>query len=241
MEIIAVFLPLFGAICAGFLAFVRSTDSHTPNRVDRAAQYVTCGAMILAAVAAGVVFWDVVLGQNPHTVELFTWIDSGAMEVSWAIKLDALSAVMVFMVTVVSSVIHVYSIGYMGHDSSIPRFMSYLNLFTFFMLMLVTADNLVQLFFGWEGVGLCSYLLIGFWYDRPAANAAAIKAFIVNRVGDFGFALGIFAIFMIFQTADFDTIFAAVPDKADAVMTFFRGRVSRHHRVRGAVVHRRHG
>ena len=221
MEIFAVFLPLFGAVCAGFLVFVHSTDSHTPNRVDRAAQYVTCGAMILAAVAAGVVFQDVVLGQNPHTVELFTWIDSGAMEVSWAIKLDTLSAVMLLMVTVVSSVIHVYSIGYMGHDSSIPRFMSYLNLFTFFMLMLVTSDNLVQLFFGWEGVGLCSYLLIGFWYDRPAANAAAIKAFVVNRVGDFGFALGIFAIFMIFQTVDFETIFAAVPDKADAVMTVF--------------------
>ncbi|MEE1555273.1 MAG: proton-conducting transporter membrane subunit, partial [Alphaproteobacteria bacterium] len=180
MEIFAVFLPLFGALCAGFLVFIRSSEAKTPNRIDIAAQWVTCGAMILAAVAAGVVFWDVVLGNNPRTVELFTWIDSGAMEVSWAIKLDTLSSVMLFMVTTVAAVIHVYSIGYMHHDHSIPRFMSYLSLFTFFMLMLVSADNLVQLFFGWEGVGLCSYLLIGFWYDRPAANAAAIKAFVVN-------------------------------------------------------------
>ena len=179
--------------------------------------------MILAAVAAGVVFWDVVLGNNPRTVELFTWIDSGAMEVSWAIKLDTLSSVMLFMVTTVAAVIHVYSIGYMHHDHSIPRFMSYLSLFTFFMLMLVSADNLVQLFFGWEGVGLCSYLLIGFWYDRPAANAAAIKAFVVNRIGDFGFALGIFAIFVLFQSVDYDTIFAAVAGKADATMVAFGG------------------
>jgi len=221
MEIFAVFLPLFGAVCAGFLVFIRSPETKTPNRIDMAAQWVTCGAMILAAAAAGAVFWDVVLGKNPHTVELFTWIDSGALEISWAIKLDTLSSVMLFMVTVVSSVIHVYSIGYMSHDSSIPRFMSYLSLFTFFMLMLVSADNLVQLFFGWEGVGLCSYLLIGFWYDRPAANAAAIKAFVVNRIGDFGFALGIFAIFVMFQTTDYDTIFAAMPGKANAVISIF--------------------
>ena len=221
MEIFAVFLPLFGALCAGFLVFIRSSEAKTPNRIDIAAQWVTCGAMILAAVAAGVVFWDVVLGNNPRTVELFTWIDSGAMEVSWAIKLDTLSSVMLFMVTTVAAVIHVYSIGYMHHDHSIPRFMSYLSLFTFFMLMLVSADNLVQLFFGWEGVGLCSYLLIGFWYDRPAANAAAIKAFVVNRIGDFGFALGIFAIFVLFQSVDYDTIFAAVAGKADATMVVF--------------------
>jgi NADH-quinone oxidoreductase subunit L len=221
MEILAVFLPLVGAICAGFLVFVDSDDADTPNRIDTAAQWITSGAMILAAVAAGFVFWDVALGGNARTVELFTWIDSGALEVSWAIKLDTLSVVMLFMVTVVSSVIHVYSIGYMSHDRSIPRFMCYLNLFTFFMLMLVTSDNLVQLFFGWEGVGLCSYLLIGFWYDRPSANAAAIKAFLVNRVGDFGFALGIFAVFMIFQSVDFDTIFAAVPGQADAVIVLF--------------------
>jgi len=216
MEILPGFLPLIGAICAGLLVFAGPSE-----RIDKAAQWVTCGAMILAAIIAGQVFWDVALGNNPHTVELFTWIDSGALEVSWAIKLDTLSTVMLFMVTTVSSVIHVYSIGYMHHDNSIPRFMCYLCLFTFFMLMLVSSDNLVQLFFGWEGVGLCSYLLIGFWYDRPAANAAAIKAFVVNRVGDFGFALGIFAVFVLFQTVDYDTIFAATSGKADAVMMVF--------------------
>ena len=223
MEYFAVFLPLLGAVIAGLLAFASPNDDKGKGRIDTTAQWVTSGAMILAAVAAGFVFWDVVLGQSPKTVEIFTWIDSGAMEVSWALKLDALSVVMLFMVTVVSSVIHVYSIGYMHHDPGIPRFMAYLNLFTFFMLMLVTSDNLVQLFFGWEGVGLCSYLLIGFWYDKPSANAAAIKAFVVNRVGDFGFALGIFAIFVLFQTIDYDTIFAAAPGKKDALMNVFGG------------------
>ena len=220
-ETIAVFLPLAGACIAGMLAFARADDEKKQGRIDAAAQWVTCGAMVLAAVFAGIVFSDVVLGQNPRTVELFTWIDSGAMEVSWAIKMDTLSAVMLLMVTTVAAVIHIYSIGYMHHDPGIPRFMAYLCLFTFFMLMLVSADNLVQLFCGWEGVGLCSYLLIGFWYDRPAANAAAIKAFVVNRVGDFGFALGIFAIFVLFETVDYDTIFAAAPGKAGATLQVF--------------------
>ena len=125
---------------------------------------------------------------------------------------------MLLVVTIVSAMVHVYSIGYMADDPGIPRFMAYLSLFTFFMLMLVTADNFVQMFFGWEGVGLCSYLLIGFWYDRPSANAAAIKAFIVNRVGDFGFALGIFAVFMLFGSVQFDDVFAAAPEHgADAI------------------------
>ena len=220
-ETIAVFLPLTGACIAGMLAFARPDDQKTQGRIDTAAQWVTCGAMVLSAVFAGIVFSDVVLGQNPRTVELFTWIDSGAMEVSWAIKMDTLSSVMLFMVTTVAAVIHIYSIGYMHHDPGIPRFMAYLCLFTFFMLMLVSADNRVQLFFGWEGVGLCSYLLIGFWYDRPAANAAAIKAFVVNRIGDFGFALGIFAIFVLFETVDYDTIFAAAPGKAGASLMVF--------------------
>ena len=220
-ETIAVFLPLVGACIAGMLAFARPDDEKKQSRIDTAAPWVTCGAMVPSAVFAGIVFSDVVLGQNPRTVELFTWIDSGAMEVSWAIKMDTLSSVMLFMVTTVAAVIHIYSIGYMHHDPSIPRFMAYLCLFTFFMLMLVSADNLVQLFFGWEGVGLCSYLLIGFWYDRPAANAAAIKAFVVNRVGDFGFALGIFAIFVLFETVDYDTIFAAAAGKAEASLMVF--------------------
>ena len=146
-------------------------------------------------------------------------IDPG-LDAAWALKFDTLTAVMVLVVTVVSTMVHVYSIGYMHHDASVPRFMSYLSLFTFSMLMLVTADNLVQLFFGWEGVGLASYLLIGFWYDRPSANAAAIKAFLVNRVGDFGFALGIFGVFMLFDTVNLDAIFAAVPSKADTTLHF---------------------
>ena len=152
--------------------------------------------------------------------ELFTWIDSGAFEFSWAIKLDTLSAVMLLVVTVVSWLIHIYSIGYMSHDKSVPRFFSYLSLFTFFMLALVTADNFVQLFFGWEGVGLASYLLIGFWYHKPSANAAAIKAFLVNRVGDIGFALGVFGTFALFGAVGFEQVFAAVPGQAEATFTF---------------------
>ncbi len=223
MAAIAVFLPLLGSIIAGLMALFTPEDKDRRARFDTLSQWVTCGAMILSAVVAAFVFADVVGGGRPHTVELLTWIDSGALEVSWALKMDTLSAVMLLTVTSVAAVIHVYSVGYMHHDPGIPRFMSYLSLFTFFMLMLVTADNLVQLFFGWEGVGLASYLLIGFWYDRPSANAAAIKAFIVNRIGDFGFALGIFAVFVLFQSIHFDTIFAAAPGKADAVFQVFGG------------------
>src|SRR5206468_11877165 len=136
-------------------------------------------------------------------VRLFTWINSGTFSVDWTLRIDSLTAVMLVVVTGVSSLVHFYSIGYMEDDDSRPRFFSYLSLFTFAMLMLVTANNFLQLFFGWEGVGLASYLLIGFWYTRPSANAAAIKAFVVNRVGDFGFALGIFGIFYVFKTLDF--------------------------------------
>jgi NADH-quinone oxidoreductase subunit L len=218
-----VLLPLLGSFLAGCLAFAPAADEDRRHRLDALAQSASCGALILAAVLAVPVFIEVVGGGNPRTVELFTFIDSGALEVSWALKFDSLSAVMVLMVTVVSSLIHVYSIGYMHGDPSVPRFMSYLSLFTFFMLMLVTADNLVQLYFGWEGVGLCSYFLIGFWYDRPSANAAAIKAFVVNRVGDFGFGLGIFAAFVLFQSIHFDTIFAAAPGKAAATLEAFGG------------------
>ena len=223
MYALAVFLPLLGSVIAGILAFVTPDDKERRARVDRAAQWVSCGAMVLSAILSVFVFYDVVVGGTKGTVELFTWIDSGALEVSWALRMDTLSAVMVMTVTVVSAMIHVYSVGYMHHDPGVPRFMSYLNLFTFFMLMLVTADNLVQMFLGWEGVGLLSYLLIGFWYDRPAANAAAIKAFIVNRVGDFGFVFGILAVYLLFQTVDFDTIFAATQDKADATLLVFGG------------------
>ena len=223
MSTVVVFLPLLGSILAGLLAFCVPADEKRQSRIDFTAQWVTCGAMLLSMLVAVFVFIDVVVHGNSGTIELFTWIDSGALEVSWALKLDTLTAVMMLVVTVVSAMVHVYSVGYMHDDPGIPRFMSYLCLFTFFMLMLITADNLIQLFFGWEGVGLASYLLIGFWYDKPSANAAAIKAFLVNRVGDFGFALGIFATFVLFQSVHLDTIFAAAGGKADATLNVFGG------------------
>src|SRR5262249_10198570 len=158
-------------------------------------QLVTCGALLLSAVLSIFLFRDILGGEGPRVIPLASWILAGGVDVTWSLRLDTLSGVMVLVVTIVSSMVHVYSVGFMADDPSIPRFIAYLSLFTFAMLALVTADDFVQLFFGWEGVGLMSYLLIGFWYDRPSANAAAIKAFVVNRVGDFGFALGIFAVF----------------------------------------------
>ena len=208
---LAIFLPLMGGILAGVFG----------NRMgDRASQLVTVLPMLLAAILSAYLLWEVGFQGNSQTIELFTWIDSGTLELSWALRFDTLTAVMVFVVNVVSSMVHVYSVGYMAHDPHKPRFMAYLSLFTFFMLALVSADNFVQMFFGWEGVGLMSYLLIGFWYHRPAANAAAIKAFVVNRVGDFGFMLGILGVFFVFGTLDFDTVFKAVPDIAGQSFTF---------------------
>jgi NADH-quinone oxidoreductase subunit L len=198
MAVAVVFLPLLAAVIAGF--FGRAIG-------DRGAQLVTCGALLLAAALGILVFREILLAGGPRVITLASWIVAGGVDVNWAIRLDTLSGVLIVVVTVVSSMVHVYSIGYMAEDPSIPRFMSYLSLFTFAMLALITADNFVQLFFGWEGVGLMSYLLIGFWYDRPTANAAAIKAFMVNRIGDFGFALGIFTVFLIFGTLDFGTVF----------------------------------
>ena len=186
----AVFLPLIGSFIAGILTFAGGfANEETKKKIDRGSQLVTVGAMLLAAVAATFAFIHIVVHGNTGNVELFTWISSGTLEFSWALRGDTLALVMLLMVTWISSMIHIYSIGYMSHDKSIPRFMAYLSLFTFFMLMLVTSNNLVQLFFGWEGVGLASYLLIGFWYEKQSACAAAIKAFVVNRVGDFGFVL----------------------------------------------------
>jgi len=223
MSVAVVFLPLLGAIITGMLAFLDPEDKHAKHRIDALAQRISCGALLASMALAILVFWDVAIQGNAGTVPLLTWISSGALEISWALKVDTLTAVMMLVVTVVSAMVHVYSIGYMHHDPSIPRFMAYLNLFTFFMLMLVTADNLVQMFFGWEGVGLASYLLIGFWYDRPSANAAAIKAFLVNRVGDFGYTLGILATFVLFQSVHLDTIFAAAGDEAETMITVFGG------------------
>ena len=212
MDQLIVLLPLLGAIIAGF--FGRFIG-------DKGAMYVTCGLLLVSAVLSCIVFYDVAFAHNARVTELFTWIDSGSFEVSWALKVDTLTAVMLVVVTGVSSMVHVYSVGYMSHDPHKPRFFAYLSLFTFFMLMLVTADNFVQMFFGWEGVGLASYLLIGFWYEKPSANAAAIKAFLVNRVGDIGFALGICGCFVLFGAAGFEQVFASVPNYANAEFEAF--------------------
>ena len=165
-----------------------------PAAGSRAAELITTGLLMVSAALSWVALVDVGFMHHDIRIALFPWINSGDLQVAWSLRVDTLTAVMLVVVNTVSSLVHLYSIGYMDEDPYRPRFFSYLSLFTFAMLMLVTSDNLVQLFFGWEGVGLASYLLIGFWYQKPSANAAAIKAFVVNRVGDFGFALGIFAI-----------------------------------------------
>jgi NADH-quinone oxidoreductase subunit L len=210
---VAVFAPLFGALVSGLLGKAIG---------DRAAMAVSVLCMLLAAICGPLAFFTLVGGDAaPGTLSLGTWIDVGSLHVSWALRYDTLSAVMVAMVSFVAMLIHIYSIGYMSHDATRWRFFSYLSLFTFSMLMLVTADNLAQLFFGWEGVGLCSYLLIGYWYDRPSACAAAIKAFIVNRIGDLGFAVGIALVFLKFHTIEFGAIFAAVGAHATDTYTVF--------------------
>jgi len=211
LAVAIVFLPLLAAAIAGF--FGRAIG-------DRGAQLVTCGALLLSMALGILLFRDILAQDGARVVPLASWIVAGGVDVEWSLRLDTLSGVMIVAVTIVSAMVHVYSVGYMAHDTGIARFMAYLSLFTFFMLMLVTANDFVQLFFGWEGVGLCSYLLIGFWYDRATANDAAIKAFIVNRVGDFGFALGIFAVFVIFGSLDYDTVFGKVPAAVGTTINF---------------------
>jgi NADH-quinone oxidoreductase subunit L len=197
-----VFLPLLGSAIAGL--FGRLIGA-------RPSELVTTVLLFAAMVLSWIGFFQVGFGHQDARVVLAPFIVSGDLHVEWALRIDTLTAVMLVVVTTISAFVHLYSIGYMAEDPHRPRFFSYLSLFTFAMLMLVTADNLVQLFFGWEGVGLMSYLLIGFWYQKPEANAAAIKAFVVNRVGDFGFALGIFALFMMVGAVDFETVFAQAP------------------------------
>jgi len=197
-----VFLPLIGCVIAGL--FGRAIG-------PRPSELVTTTLLFASMVLSWIAFAWVGFGHQDAHVVLGTFIGSGDLHAEWALRIDPLTAVMLVVVTTVSAFVHLYSIGYMSEDPGRPRFFSFLSLFTFAMLMLVTADNLVQLFFGWEGVGLASYLLIGFWYHKPEANAAAIKAFIVNRIGDFGFALGIFAVFMMVGALDFGTIFAQAP------------------------------
>jgi NADH-quinone oxidoreductase subunit L len=192
-----------------------------PAAGSRAAELITTGLLLLGAGLSWATLIDVGFYHHDARIALFPWINSGDLQVSWSLRVDTLTAVMLVVVNTVSSLVHLYSIGYMDEDPYRPRFFGYLSLFTFAMLMLVTADNLVQLFFGWEGVGLASYLLIGYWYHKPSANAAAIKAFVVNRVGDFGFALGIFSVFMLIGSIDFETIFGAAPGLTGKTIDFF--------------------
>ena len=203
MEISIIALPLIASIISGFFGkFIG----------DRNSEIVTSLLVTISAIFSVIVFYEVMVNQYEDNIIIATWINSGSLDVNWSMLIDPLSAVMLVVVTSVSSLVHIYSIGYMSHDPHKPRFMAYLSLFTFAMLMLVTSDNFMQLFFGWEGVGLCSYFLIGFWYRKDSANAAAIKAFIVNRVGDFGFALGIFLIFYLFGTVNYNEVFQQIPN-----------------------------
>ena len=205
------FLPLLGAIFAGF--FGRLVGA-------RASEVVTTALVLVTAVLSWLAFYQIAIQGQEVRIELVRFVESGALKSMWSLRIDTLTAVMLVVVTNVSGLVHLYSIGYMEDDPSRPRFFAYLSLFTFAMLALVTADDFLQLFFGWEGVGLASYLLIGFWYHKPSANAAAIKAFIVNRVGDFGFALGIFAVFTLFNSIQYDTVFASAPDQVGKTMEF---------------------
>src|ERR1700759_3124429 len=202
MYSLIVFLPIIGSAIAGLLGRVIGA---------RPSELVTTGLLFVSLALSVLAFNDVALQGHNYIIPILPWIHSGDFAADWTVRIDSITAVMLVVVTGVSSLLHLYSIGYMAADPHRPRFFSYLSLFTFAMLMLVTANNFLQMFFGWEGVGLASYLLIGFWYERPAARAAAIKAFVVNRVGDFGFALGIFGVFYIFHTLDFDTVFRMAP------------------------------
>ena len=216
MPTIILFAPLLGALIAGFGWRVIG---------DKAAQMLTTGLLFLAAILSWVIFltFD---GETQH-IQILRWIESGSLSADWGIRLDRLTAIMLVVVNTVSALVHMYSVGYMANDEHFgegvsyrPRFFAYLSFFTFSMLMLVTADNLVQMFFGWEGVGVASYLLIGFYYKKPSANAAAIKAFVVNRVGDFGFALGIFGLFWMVDSIKLDDVFAAAPHLAETNLHF---------------------
>ena len=211
IEYLIIFLPLLGSIISGlFGKYIGSRNS----------EIITSLFVSISAFLSFIIFYKVLNQDYTNNLNIFTWINSGTLNVSWSIDIDALSSVMLVVVTLVSSLVHIYSIGYMSDDPHKQRFMSYLSLFTFSMLMLVTSDNFLQLFFGWEGVGLCSYFLIGFWFRKESANAAAIKAFVVNRVGDFGFALGIFLIFYLFGTVNYDEVFELVPSILNKDLSF---------------------
>ena len=211
MEIFIVFLPLLAAIISGFFG----------NKLgNRFSEILTSLFVSISAIFSIYIFYNVMINDYNSNIIISSWISSGTLEVNWSIKIDPLSSVMLVVVTFISSLVHIYSIGYMHHDPHKPRFMSYLSLFTFSMLMLVTSDNFLQLFFGWEGVGVCSYFLIGFWFKKQSANNAAIKAFLVNRVGDFGLALGIFLIFYYFGTINYTEVFNLIPTLVSEKINF---------------------
>ena len=200
-----VFLPLLGFFIAGLFSFISSN-----KKIDTASQIITAVLVSIVAVLSAYAFFAHINDHSVTHIKLFDWIAVGTFVVSWSIYVDPVTRIMLVVISSVSALVHIYSIGYMSHDPHKPRFMAYLSLFTFAMLTLVTSDNFLQLFFGWEGVGLCSYFLIGFWFKKNSANSAAIKAFIVNRVGDFGFALGIFLIFYLFGTVNYTEVFQNV-------------------------------
>lgn len=206
-----VFLPLLGALIAGFGG--RKIG-------DKASYSITSTLLVISALLSWIAFFKVGFDGETAKVQVLTWVQSGTLAADWVLRIDTLTAVMLVVVNSVSALVHIYSIGYMHHDPHQPRFFAYLSLFTFAMLMLITSDNLLQMFFGWEGVGLASYLLIGFWFKKPSANAAAIKAFVVNRVGDFGFALGIFGCYLIFGSIELDVIFSAAATQVGKTFTF---------------------
>jgi len=211
MEISIIALPLIASIISGFFGkFIG----------DRNSEIFTSLLVTISAILSALVLYEVIFNHYQDNIIIATWISSGTLDVNWSMKIDSLSSIMLVVVTSVSSLVHIYSIGYMSHDPHKPRFMAYLSLFTFAMLMLVTSDNFIQLFFGWEGVGLCSYFLIGFWFKKDSANTAAIKAFVVNRVGDFGFALGIFLIFYLFGTVNYSEVFELIPTIIDKNLVF---------------------
>ena len=211
MEYAIIFLPLIGSFISGFFG---------KKLGDKYSQILTSLLVTISGILSILIFYEVLIHDYNSNKLIFKWISSGDFYVNWSIKIDSLTSVMLVVVGLISSIIHFYSIGYMKHDPHKPRFMAYLSLFTFAMLTLVTADNFLQLFFGWEGVGLCSYLLIGFWYKKPSANAAAIKAFLVNRVGDFGFAIGIFLIFFFYGTVNYNEVFELTPQLINKQVIF---------------------
>ena len=211
MEYLILFLPLFGAVISGFYG----------NKIGQFRSEILNSSLVTSsAILSLIIFYKVIYLDYSANINIATWINSGSLNVNWSIKIDALSSMMLVVVTVISAIVHIYSIGYMSDDPHKSRFMSYLSLFTFAMLTLVTSDNFLQLFFGWEGVGLCSYLLIGFWFKKDKANAAAIKAFLVNRVGDFGFALGIFLIFYLCGSVNYDEVFQIIPNLINEEISF---------------------